>query len=152
MIRFQIPAVVCAICLAALGCAPRRATVERHASVIGIKQENIPEYKRLHAAVWATVLSKLREVNVRNYSIYLAEVKPGEFYLFSYFEYTGGNFEADMARMAADPQTKRWWKHTDPLQVPVPTRREGEWWHELEEVFHMDGEPPKPSAAKKEAQ
>ena len=125
-------------CLVAAGCAPGNATAQRYGSVIGIKPESLPEYKRLHAAVWPEVLAKLKDVNVRNYSIYLAEVKPGEFYLFSYFEYTGDDFEADMARMAADPDTKRWWKHTDPLQTPVPTRKEGEHWHTIEEVFHMD--------------
>ena len=126
------------LCLVAAGCAPGKATVQRYGSVIGIKRESLPEYKRLHAAVWPEVLAKLNDVNVRNYSIYLAEVKPGEFYLFSYFEYTGDDFEADMARMAADPDTKRWWKHTDPLQTPVPTRKEGEHWHTIEEVFHVD--------------
>ena len=77
-------------------------------------------------------------MNIRNYSIYLAEVKPGEWYLFSCFEYVGDSFEADMKRMAAAPATKRWWKRTDPLQTPVPTRKEGEWWHRIDEVFHMD--------------
>ena len=122
----------------AVGCAPGNARVHRYGSVIGIKPENIPEYNRLHAAVWPEVLATLEDVNIRNYSIYLAEVKPGEFYLFSYFEYTGDDFKADMARMAADPDTKRWWKRTEPLQVPVPTRKEGEWWHTIEEVFHME--------------
>ena len=131
-------ALVLALGAAVAGCAAGSARVQRYGSVIGIKQENIAEYKRLHAAVWPEILAKLRDVHVRNYSIYLAEVRPGEHYLFSYFEYTGDDFKADMARMAADPDTKRWWTHTDPLQVPVPTRKEGEWWHTLEEVFHMD--------------
>jgi len=131
-------ALVLALGAAVAGCAAGSARVQRYGSVIGIKQENIAEYKRLHAAVWPEILAKLRDVHVRNYSIYLAEVRPGEYYLFSYFEYTGDDFKADMARMAADPDTKRWWTHTDPLQVPVPTRKEGEWWHTLEEVFHMD--------------
>ncbi len=123
---------------AAVGCVPRGARVQRTGSVIGITPANIAEYKKLHAAVWPEILSKLRDVNIRNYSIYLAEVKPGEWYLFSYFEYVGDDFEADMKRMAADPATKRWWKHTDPLQTPVPTRKEGEHWHGIEEVFHMN--------------
>lgn len=127
-----------AVCLAAVGCAPRPAHVNRVGSVIGIKPENIAEYKRLHAAVWPEILQKLREVNIRNYSIYLAEVEKGKFYLFSYFEYSGDDFEADMAKMAADPNTKRWWKQTEPLQAPIPTRKEGEWWHTIEEVFHMN--------------
>ena len=131
-------AMAVALGLAATGCVPRRPKAMRYGSVIGIKPENIAEYKKLHAAVWPEVLAKLKEVNVRNYSIYLAEVKKGEFYLFSYFEYTGSDFEADMKRMADDPNTQRWWKHTDPLQVGVETRKEGEWWHGIEEVFHME--------------
>lgn len=136
--RIAALAAIAALCLAAMGCAPRPRKVQRVGSVIGIKPEDIAEYNRLHAAVWPEILAKLGDVNIRNYSIYLAEVKKGEFYLFSTFEYTGGDFEADMARMAADPATKRWWKITEPLQVPVATRKEGEWWHTIEEVFHMD--------------
>lgn len=131
-------AAVPVVCVAALAARGAKPAVQRYGSVIGIKKESIPEYKRLHAAVWPTVLRKLKEVHIRNYSIYLAEVEKDKFLLFSYFEYTGSDFKADMARMAADPETKRWWKHTDPLQVPVPTRKEGEWWHAIDEVFHMD--------------
>jgi len=25
-----------------------------------------------------------------------------------------------------------------PLQQPIPTRAEGEWWANMEEVFHVD--------------
>jgi len=130
----------CALMLgiATTGCVPRQTKVMRYGSVIGIKPENIEEYKKLHAAVWPEILDKLRDVNIRNYSIYLAEVKKGEWYLFSYFEYTGDDFKADMKKMGDDPNTQRWWKHTDPLQVAVETRKEGEWWHGIEEVFHMD--------------
>ena len=136
--RGAAAAAVAALSLAVLACAPGRNPVRRVGSVIGIKAKNIPEYKRLHAAVWPEVLGKLRAVNIRNYSIYLAELEKGKHYLFSYFEYTGSDFEADMKQMADDPNTQRWWKHTDPLQAPVPTRKEGEWWHTIDEVFHMD--------------
>jgi L-rhamnose mutarotase len=58
--------------------------------------------------------------------------------LFSYLEYTGQDFEKDMANMAADPNTQAWWKLTDPCQEPVDSASEGEWWATMEEVFHMD--------------
>jgi L-rhamnose mutarotase len=58
--------------------------------------------------------------------------------LFSYFEYMGTDFAADMAKMAADPATKRWWLLTDPCQEPLPDRAPGEWWSPMEEVFHVD--------------
>ena len=112
--------------------------VKRYGSVIGIKKESIPEYKELHANTWPGVLKMIDKANIRNYSIYLAEVEKDKFYLFSYFEYVGDDFEADMAYIAADKTTKEWWEHTDPLQSPVPTRKKGEWWHSIEEVFHTD--------------
>jgi L-rhamnose mutarotase len=79
----------------------------------------------------------IKESNIRNYSIFLREVEPGRFYLFSYFEYTGTDFEADMARMAADPTTQKWWKETDPCQISIPTRGEKKFWSRMEEVFYL---------------
>lgn len=119
------------------GCATKHP-VQRYGSVIGIKQENIAEYKRLHAAVWPGVLLKIKETHIRNYSIYLGQLEPNEYYLFSYFEYAGNDFKADMAKMAADPKTKEWWAHTDLLQSPVPLRKQDEWWAGMEEVFHQN--------------
>ena len=107
--------------------------MERHGSVIGIKPEKLEEYKVYHANVWPEVLDMIKKCNIRNYSIYH---KDG--YLFSYFEYVGDDFKADMAKMAADPKTQEWWKVVGPMQQPLETRAEGEWWAEMEEVFHTD--------------
>lgn len=107
--------------------------MQRYGSVIKVKPEKLDEYKQLHAAVWPAVLDMIAACHIRNYSIYL---KDG--YLFSYFEYTGDDFAADMAKMAADPITQDWWKVTDPCQEPLPTRKAGEWWASMEEVFHVD--------------
>ncbi|MGZ5555021.1 MAG: L-rhamnose mutarotase [Candidatus Aminicenantales bacterium] len=112
--------------------------VERYGMVIGLKPDKIEYYKQLHAAAWPGVLAKIRECHIRNYSIYLREVEKGQYLLFSTFEYTGDDFEADMARMAADPETQRWWKETDPCQSPIATRRDKEFWSRMEEVFHLD--------------
>jgi L-rhamnose mutarotase len=114
------------------------AKVQRYGSVIGVRPEKIEYYKKLHKAVWPGVLKMIKQCNIRNYSIYLKEVEPGKFYLFSYFEYTGKNYEADMAKMAADATTQEWWKECNPCQSPVPTARRGEWWSPMEEVFHTD--------------
>jgi len=38
---------------------------------IGIRPEKIEEYKYLHANVWPEVLKNLKELNYRNYSIFL---------------------------------------------------------------------------------
>ncbi len=107
--------------------------MKRYGSVIKLRPEKEQEYRRLHAEPWPGVLAMIRACNIRNYSIYL---KDG--YLFSYFEYVGRNFEADMAKMAADPITQEWWTHCKPCQAPLETRKEGEWWAGMEEVFHCD--------------
>jgi L-rhamnose mutarotase len=101
--------------------------------VLKVRPEKFEEYKRLHAAVWPGVLDMIKACNIRNYSIYH---KDG--YLFSYFEYVGEDFKADMAKMAADPTTQEWWDVCEPCQEPLETRAEGEWWAEMEEVFHCD--------------
>jgi L-rhamnose mutarotase len=75
----------------------------------------------------------IKECNIRNYSIFLRDG-----YLFAYFEYTGTDFSADMATMAADPNTQKWWKLTDPCQEPLETCAKGEWWAPMEEVFHCE--------------
>jgi L-rhamnose mutarotase len=75
----------------------------------------------------------IRKCNIRNYSIYLKDHT-----LFSYFEYVGDDYEADMARMAADETTRKWWSVMMPMQSPLPTRKDGEWWANMDEVFHLD--------------
>lgn len=101
--------------------------------VIKVRPEKIEEYKKLHAAVWPGVLEMIRACNIRNYSIYLKDD-----FLFSYFEYTGTDYEADMDKMAADPLTQKWWAVCNPCQVPLETSQENEWWANMEEVFHLD--------------
>ena len=107
--------------------------MKRFGQVIRVRPEKFDEYRRLHAAVWPDVLSMIHACNIRNYSIYHHDGM-----LFAYFEYVGNNFEADMARMAADPVTQKWWSVCKPCQDPVPTRKPGEWWATMEEVFHCD--------------
>ena len=106
--------------------------MQRYGMVLKVLPEKLEEYKELHAAVWPEVLSMIAECYIRNYSIYH---KDG--FLFSYFEYVGDDFDADMARMAADPTTQKWWDVCKPCQEPLPTRAEGEWWASMEEVFHF---------------
>jgi L-rhamnose mutarotase len=112
--------------------------MQRYGMVIGVKTEKIDEYKKLHAAVWPDVLAMIRECNIRNYSIHLRTMPDGRHYLFSYFEYVGSDFEADMAKMAADETTQLWWDECMPCQEPLPDREEGEWWASMEEVFYCE--------------
>lgn len=107
--------------------------MQRYGQVIGVRPERIEEYERVHREVWPEVLAMIHECHLRNYSIFRHE-----FTLYAYFEYAGDDFEADMAKMAADPKTQEWWSVCEPMQEPVSSRQPGEWWHTIPEVFHTD--------------
>ena len=107
--------------------------MKRYGMVIKVRPEKLEEYLDLHAHPWPGVLKMIQECNIRNYSIFLKDD-----FLFSFFEYIGTDFGADMARMAADPVTQAWWARTDPCQEGLTTRKPGEWWAEMTEVFHCD--------------
>lgn len=112
--------------------------IKRFGSVTGLKADKIATYKALHANAWPEVLKKIKECHIQNYSIYLQKIK-NDYFLFSYFEYAGDDFDNDMKKMAADPNTQRWWKETDPCQQPLPeTAAKKEIWTNMEEVFHTD--------------
>lgn len=104
--------------------------MKRYGMVTRLKPEGYENYKKLHAAVWPDVLKMIRECNIRNYSIYHHEGL-----LFSYFEYSGENLSDDMARMAADPITREWWKACTP---DFDSFTEGEFWTDMEELFHLN--------------
>jgi L-rhamnose mutarotase len=112
-------------------------SIKRYGSVIGLRPELEEYYRQLHADVWEGVLERLKKSNIQNYSIYITELG-GKKYLFSYFEYTGKDFEADSKFIAEDAETQRWWKETDPCQIQLPNRKTGANWTEMEMVFKMD--------------
>jgi len=107
--------------------------MKRIGQVIRVRPEKLQEYKRLHANAWPEVLATIKKANIRNFSIFHRDGL-----LFSYFEYVGDDYEADMAMIAADPKTQEWWRHTDPCQQPVDSAAEDQWWAPTEEVFHTD--------------
>jgi L-rhamnose mutarotase len=108
-------------------------TMVRYGSVLRVKPESIQTYRNYHAKVWPEVLATIQRCHIRNYSIFLKDDL-----LFGYYEYHGTDYEADMARMAADPKTQEWWSIMMPMQQPLETRAPGEWWASMEEVFHTD--------------
>lgn len=104
--------------------------MKRFGQYARLKPDMIEEYERLHASVWPGVLKTIRECNLRNYSIY----RSGEI-LFAYFEYTGTDYEADMAKMAKDPVTRSWWTHTHPCFVQEDP---GVFYIDMKELFHCE--------------
>jgi L-rhamnose mutarotase len=113
-----------------------KAAVKRFGSVIGLNPEKEKYYRELHSGTWPGVLRRIEQSHIRNFSIYTTELE-GKKYLFSYFEYTGNDYEADMQAIAENPETQRWWKETDPCQIQLPNRKPDANWSEMEMVFLM---------------
>ncbi len=101
-----------------------------YGSVIKMKPETLADYKKYHVAVWPEVLDTIHHCHVRNYSIYLKDDL-----LFRYFEYHGTDYAADMARMAADPKTRKWFAIVMPMQQPLESGPPSEWWGTWKKFF-----------------
>lgn len=119
------------------GCGQQRGNyvindnIKRVGMVIGIRPDQIEEYKRIHADGHPGVRDLLNKYHMHNFSIYLTQID-GKCYEFGYYEYTGDDFDGDMARLDAEPRNKEWLQMCDPMQIPL----EGETgWREMERVY-----------------
>ena len=110
--------------------------VKRFASVIGLCPEKEAYYRELHANVWPSILEHIKLANLQNFSIHLTEIEEKK-YLFSYYEYTGINYEEDMKLMETKPEMQRWWKETSPCQFLLPNTKTGKQWKETEMLFQL---------------
>ena len=107
------------------------------ACVVEVKPECVEEYKRLHADVWPEVIKVIRRANIQNYSIYLRRINDAGYFLFSYFEYVGENYEADMAGIAAAAVTQKWWALCKPCLKPLDGVSMEQCWAPMEQVFDL---------------
>jgi L-rhamnose mutarotase len=83
----------------------RSKNVTRVGMVIGIKPDQIEAYKQLHSG--PGVRDLLDQANIHNFSIFLHQMDDGKFYEFAYYEYTGDNYEEDMAWLATQPSNQQ---------------------------------------------
>lgn len=108
-------------------------SVVRHAFTVGVRPEKREEYLELHRNVWPEVEQGLRDAHIRNYSIFLIGDQ-----LFGYWEYTGDDYEGDLAKLDDQPITREWLARTDPCQVRiVEERTPGALWQPLDEIWHL---------------
>ncbi|MDR1797542.1 MAG: L-rhamnose mutarotase [Clostridiales Family XIII bacterium] len=107
--------------------------MKRYGQVIKVRPGSEGKYKALHKDPWPEVNAMIKACNIQNYSIYMRDG-----YLYAYFEYVGDDYEADMAKMAADPVTQKWWAECMPCQEKVGSAGPDEWWADMEEVYHLD--------------
>ena len=105
--------------------------MKRYGQVAKVRPEKETYYRQLHANPWPGVLKTITDCNIRNYSIYIRDG-----YAFSYYEYIGMDYEADMEKMAADPITQEWWDECIPCLQPVESAPVDACWSDMEEVFY----------------
>jgi len=108
---------------------------KRVGMVVKLKPDYLDEYRRLHADSHPGVRDLLAKYHLKNFSIFLHKID-GEWYEFGYYEYTGNDFETDMAALSEEPRNKEWLQICDPMQQPL----DGEdGWVEMEQVYYNSG-------------
>jgi len=118
------------------GCVTQKPP-QRFVWITGLKPEKAQHYRELHAHPWPGVNKMIKQCHIQNFSIHEREIE-GKLYLIAYLEYTGNNFDADMKKMAADPETQRWWRETDPCQSPLPdAAAKAKIWSDTEELYYL---------------
>ena len=108
------------------------AEIRRFGKVIGIKESQIADYKKLHTDEHPGVRFFISQACISNFSIYIQNFGDGKHYLFSYFEYTGDDYDSDMVKIAEQPEIKSWLSVTDPKQIPFP---EESSWKEMDSIY-----------------
>lgn len=112
--------------------------VKRVGMVIRLKPECVAKYRELHADGNPGVRDLLARYHLQNFSIFLRRIGE-EWFEFGYYEYSGADFEADMAALAAEPRNQAWLEVCDPMQLPL----DGEnGWAVMERVYYNSGAAP----------
>jgi len=104
----------------------------RTAFMFRIKPELKDEYKKAHDEVWPELVKAIRDVGIRNYSIYFR--KNGT--LFAYLE--TDDFDSAMIKLSKMDVNTRWQKYMDKYFVKNDSSIIGPEMEVLEEVFHLD--------------
>jgi L-rhamnose mutarotase len=98
-----------------------------------LKKDKIDEYIMLHANPWQSVLDKIHDCNLRNYSIFLH----GDL-VFAYFEYIGDYYEKDMEKIAEDETTQLWWTKTMPCFEKFAMGSDSPFYSDMKQIFYLN--------------
>ena len=109
-----------------------RTELSRAGWVIQLKPGAREEYRRLHENVCPGVQARMRGAGIEKYTIFMRDNL-----LFTYMEFRG-DFKDVQTFIAVDEETQRWWKLTEPLQNPLESADDGEWWVWMDEVFDLN--------------
>lgn len=100
-----------------------------------IKPGMLEKYTKMHAEIWDDVVRIGHEHNTRNFTIFFDE-RTG--YMFSYFEYIGNDYEADMKEKNSKPIIKEWQAMCRECFAPVDDSADGPLQAPLREIWHND--------------
>lgn len=118
--------------------APSSVQPTWHAAITELKKEKEAEYRTLHQTVWPGVIDAIGNSGIPRFDIFLTELGD-QVFIFYLFEHKGKNFKNQMAGMARDPSTRRWWSFTDKCQQPLPSAaRRKEIWEPMETVESLN--------------
>jgi len=107
--------------------------VTRVGIVIKMDSTRMKEYLALHADSNRGVRDLLQKYNMRNFSIFMTKLEDGNYYEFGYYEYTGTDYEADMAALAREPRNIEWLGMCDPMQIPLKGETS---WKRMKPIFY----------------
>ena len=108
-------------------------TTQRYAMAVRLKDEKREYYIENHANVWPEVISELKKIKIKNYSIYLKED-----FMFGYLEYDGDNFDQDMAEMQKIPIVEKWTNLMINCFNPFPNNEDNNSWVMMDQIFFME--------------
>lgn len=106
--------------------------IVRHGLIGILKPDKIDEYDFLHQNVWPEIKNLIKECNLHNYSIF----REGRL-VFSYYEYSGEDYESDMKKMENDQKNQEWWSHTVPCFEQYAIREDTEYDVEMKQIFYL---------------
>ena len=106
--------------------------VKRYAMAVRLKDDKRDFYLKNHQNVWPEVLSELKKIKIKNYSIFLKDD-----FMFGYLEYEGDNFDQDMASMHKIPIVKKWENLMISCFNPFPGNEENDSWVMMDEIFYL---------------
>lgn len=95
-----------------------------------LKPDKVEDYKQLHKEPWDELMALLEECHIHHYSISVKGTS-----LFTYYEYTGEDYEADMKKMDESKVMRRWWTFSKPCFLH---HDKGHYYDDLEEVFYKE--------------
>lgn len=101
---------------------------------LDIQPDKVEEYIAHHDNSWPEIEGALREVGMRNLSLFVYGER-----LFYYAEYVGEEpFEQAMERYAKMPRVQEWEKLMQTFQKKLEGSKGDIWWQPMRTVYHQD--------------